>query len=103
MWPWLAPSGREPIEVLEFVELRRLVAARLEEVIVHRAARAGGVARADRLVDPPVRFRRVTQVAVRRALDRAAAAIRSATTDEQITVGTTRRWLRTPTRPSARR
>ena len=32
-----------------------------------------------------------------------AAATRSATTDEQITVGTTSTWLRVPTRPSGRR
>jgi hypothetical protein len=32
-----------------------------------------------------------------------AAAIRSATTAAQITVGTTRTWLRTPTCPSGRR
>jgi hypothetical protein len=32
-----------------------------------------------------------------------AAATRSATTDEQITVGTTSTWFRVPMRPSGRR
>ena len=43
------------------------------------------------------------QVRQRRADRRVAAAMRSATTDEQITVGTTSTWLRVPTRPSGRR
>jgi hypothetical protein len=44
-------------------------------VIVHRAARARGVARADRLVDLAVRLGGIAQVAVGRALDRAAPAL----------------------------
>ena len=48
--------------------LLRLVVGGLEQVLVHGLARRVGVARADRLVDPPVRLGGVAQVALDGAL-----------------------------------
>src|SRR5262249_27095812 len=50
-----------------------LIRARLHEMVVHRAARAVRVARANQLVDAPVRVGGVAQVAVGRLLERQLA------------------------------
>ena len=61
--------------------LRRLTPAPgsgcLQQVFVHRAPRLLGVARADRLVDAPVRLGRVAQIAIGRALAPSRGAARS--------------------------
>src|SRR5713226_5293603 len=72
-------SARLPLLVLTRDSARgrflRLVGGRLEEMLVHRASRRLGVVRANRLIDPAVRFGGVDEIAIRRPLRGAAAAI----------------------------
>src|SRR5215813_10607348 len=61
----LPPSSRDaPFYTFHFSEFQRLMRACANKVFIHRAARPLSITSSNRVIDPPVKFRRFPQITI---------------------------------------